>query len=158
MDRFTGDGLRSRYQPPPATAYSTGLPPHGGNLLGTAGLVPETARPQGLCNTPADLAVPDLAEGRGPGDAETHVVVLIGGRVVVAVGRGEVVRVVVPRTAPQPARRTKSLCGPVPMPGIMARAPCRASAMCGHGWHGPPMIAPRRAHPPPPRGLLSTRV
>ena len=79
-------------------------------------LVPETARPQELLNTPADLAVSDLTDGprfrgtgRGPGDTKPDVVVLVRGRVVVAVGRGQVGRIVVPRAATQPARRTTSL-------------------------------------------------
>jgi len=46
---MTGGGLRSRYQPPPAAVYSTGSPLISGEPLRTAGLVPETARPQGLC-------------------------------------------------------------------------------------------------------------
>ncbi|MEX1049189.1 MAG: hypothetical protein WED15_06655 [Akkermansiaceae bacterium] len=41
------------YQPPPAAAYSTGFLPFGKYPLWTSGLVPETARPQGLCATPA---------------------------------------------------------------------------------------------------------
>ncbi len=71
-------------------------------------LVPETALPQVLFTTPAERAVSDLTDapcflgaGRGPGDTKPHVVVLVRGRVVVAVGRGQVVRVVVPGTAPQ---------------------------------------------------------
>ena len=71
---------------------------------------PETAWSQGLCKTSADLAVSDLTDvprflgtGREPGDSEPHVVVLVCGRVVVTVRR-----MIVPRAATQPARRTTS--------------------------------------------------
>jgi hypothetical protein len=99
----SGCGLFDRF---PADWRGSALDSRAGPRDGTAA---------GALPTPADLAISDLADSRGPGDAEPHVVVLVRGRVVVAIGRGEVVGVVVPRTAPQPARRTKSLCCPVPM-------------------------------------------
>ena len=139
-------------------AYSTGISSLGRNPAPDSRAGPRDGAAAGALPTPADLAGSDLADtpcflraGRGPGDAEPHVVVLVRGRVVVAVGRGQVVGVVVPRAAPQPARRTKSLCCPVPMAGIMARARPSASAMSAHGWRGRSTSAPRRAHPPPRR-------
>jgi hypothetical protein len=137
---------------------STSAAPFG-KLLATAKPYSSPARPR--ADTPDSRVVPEpgtvlgafLSSPRGiwpiqvvtliatpPSGAchaEPYIVVLVRRVVVVAVGRGQVVRVVVERPATQPTRRTGAS---VPAARLLTarQAPSGEVRNSAHGWRAPP--------------------
>lgn len=157
LDPTRGRSNPGSSQPPPGTRWSRRRisvpywPPAGpwacstrrrrARRLGMAGWSPRRRCCGSFLPPPQIGPCGPASYFRGPGNAESHVVVLVRGIVVVAVGRLQVVVVVVPRAPAETPGGTGSFAARHPRWSFKRPTPPGASASCAHARHDRPTPA-----------------